>query len=55
MNCKHSEIRGTTTKYYYCKIKNKAVDDSKCKNCIIMKLSNLPDIFGKIFGKGFRK
>ena len=42
MNCKHSEIRGTTTKYYYCKIKNKAVDDSKCKKCM-MKLPDLPE------------
>ena len=49
MNCKHCEIKGKTTKYYYCMLKKKTVDDYSCKNCV-MKLPDLPEGFEKIFG-----
>lgn len=54
MNCKHCEIKGKTTKYYYCMLKNKTVDDYSCKNCV-MKLPDLPEGFAELFGKGFRR
>lgn len=49
MNCKHAEIRGNTTKYYYCKLKDKAVDDYSCRGCV-MKLPDLPEGFEELFG-----
>lgn len=49
MNCKHAETRGNTTKYFYCKLRDKSVDDYSCKNCV-MKLPNLPEGFEKLFG-----
>lgn len=45
MNCKHVRVKGKTTKYYYCMLKNKTVDDYSCKNCVM----KLPD-----FQKGLR-
>lgn len=53
MNCKHVRVKGKTTKYYYCMLKNKTVDDYSCKNCV-MKLPNIPEGFEEIFGKGFK-
>lgn len=49
MNCKHCEIRGNTTKYFYCKLREKAVDDYSCENCV-MKLPDLPEGFAELFG-----
>lgn len=49
MNCKHCEIRGKTTKYYYCMLKNKTVDDYYCRNCV-MKLPDLPNVVEEILG-----
>ena len=49
MNCKHIKIQGNTTKYYYCTLKNKAVDEYSCKSCM-MRIADLPDGFEKIFG-----
>lgn len=53
MNCKHVEVRGNTTKYYYCKVFDKAVDDYKCRKCV-MRLPDLPEGFEQIF-RGFRR
>lgn len=52
MNCKHCKVEGTTTKYFYCMLKNKSIDEYQCKNCL-MKLPDLPEGFEEIFGKGF--
>ena len=49
MNCKHCKVEGYTTKYYYCRLKNKAVDDYSCRNCAI-KLPDLPEGFEELFG-----
>lgn len=55
MNCKHRRIEGITTKYFYCGVKDKAIDEYvDCKNCPL----KIPDtrvnnIFKGIFGKGF--
>lgn len=49
MNCKHVRVKGKTTKYYYCMLKNKTVDDYSCRNCV-MKLPDLPEGFEKLFG-----
>lgn len=46
MNCKHVRIQGNTTKYYYCTLKNKAVDEYSCKSCM-MRIPDLPDGFEK--------
>ena len=35
MNCKHVRVKGKTTKYYYCMLKNKTVDDYSCRNCVM--------------------
>lgn len=42
MNCKHLSVEGNTTKYYYCKIKEKTVDKYNCKDCML-KIRNLPE------------
>ena len=52
MNCKHCTTRGNTTKYFYCNLKDKAVDGHMCKNCV-MKLPSLPAGIEELFG-GFR-
>lgn len=56
MPCKHVEVRGNTTKYFYCKLFDKIIDEYNCSNCL-MKIENkenqFNDIFGQIFGKGF--
>lgn len=54
MNCKHIEVKGNTTKYFWCKLKDKAVDQYSCKNCL-MKLPKAPDGFEMLFGRGFRR
>lgn len=40
MNCKHVTVKGNTTKYYYCKAKNKAVEEYECRDCML----RLPDL-----------
>ena len=54
MNCKHVEVQGRTTKYYWCKVKGKSVDDYQCRECML-RLPDLPVEFEEVFGKGFRK
>lgn len=54
MNCKHIEVKGNTTKYFFCKIKGKTVDEYKCKDCML-KLPNLPQGFEEVFGREFRE
>ena len=48
MYCKHVRVEGNTTKYYMCKIYNRAVDEDKCKNCM-MKVSVVPKELKDIF------
>lgn len=52
MNCKHVEVQGGTTKYFYCKVKGKSVDDYQCRDCML-RIPNLPEGFEEVFGKGF--
>ena len=54
MDCKHIEVKGNTTKYFFCKVKDKSVNDYDCKDCML-KLPDLPKGFEEVFGKGFRK
>ena len=49
MNCKHCKVQGNTTKYFYCQLKEKAVYDCECRNCV-MKLPDVPDVVEKILG-----
>ena len=54
MNCKHVEIRGNTTKYYYCKVKGKSVDDYQCRDCML-RLPDLPERISRNIWKGVQK
>ena len=49
MNCKHCKLQGNTTKYFYCQLKNKVIDNYMCKNCV-MKLPDLPNVVEEILG-----
>ena len=40
MNCKHVEVQGNITKYYWCKAKGKSVDNYQCRDCML----RLPDL-----------
>ena len=56
MSCKHRKVEGNTTKYFICKIFDKTVDDYKCQRCLMRiedKTSQIKDLFGQLFGKGF--
>lgn len=53
MNCKHIEVKGNTTKYFYCKVKEKSVDTYECRDCPL-KITGLPKEFDILFG-GFKK
>jgi len=53
MNCKHERIEGKTTKYYFCKLKGKAIDDCQCSRCM-MRIPDLPEGFEQLFGS-FKK
>lgn len=56
MNCKHRKIKGNTTKYFWCNLKEKSVDDYQCEDCPLkLKYSDLPEGFEEVFGKGFRR
>lgn len=46
MNCKHATVKGNTTKYFYCNLKDQAVDDYKCRDCM-MKLPDLQKVLKK--------
>lgn len=54
MNCKHCKVQGNTTKYYYCTLKGKAVDEYICKSCM-MRIPDLPKGFEQIFGNGVKR
>lgn len=54
MNCKHCTVEGRTTKYYYCKLKEKAIDEYNCRDCM-MRIADYPPGFEEVFGKGFKK
>lgn len=49
MNCKHCKVQGNTTKYFYCQLKNKAIDNYMYKNRV-MKLPDLTNVVEEILG-----
>ena len=53
MSCKHLTVVGNTTKYFYCKVFNKAVDEYKCIDCML-KIENIPAVVEELF-KGLKK
>lgn len=52
MSCKHRTVE-VNTKYFYCKILNKSVDDYKCRDCM-MKIEEPENEVLKFF-EGFKK
>lgn len=53
MSCKHLTVEGTVTKHFYCKVFNKAVDEYKCRDCML-KIENQADVINELFGR-FKK
>lgn len=53
INCKHKIIEGNTTKYLFCRAKNKTISDYECKACPLT-LPDLPQGFEILFG-GLKK
>lgn len=55
MKCKHRKIEGITTKYFYCGIKDKAINEYvDCKDCPLkIPDTSVNDFLKEIFGKGF--
>ena len=53
INCKHCVVQGNTTKYYFCKIKGKAIDEINCRDCML-KIESIPTVVEELF-KGFKK
>ena len=51
MACKHAKVEGNTTKYWVCRLKDKAIDKYKCKDCpMFIKDNNTEDIVNQLFG-----
>lgn len=48
MNCVHLKVEGSTTKYYFCKAKNKAIDTLECRECLL-KINSAKNIVEEIF------
>lgn len=49
MNCKHLKVEGYTTKYYFCKAKNKAINTFECRDCLL-KINGAKNIVEELFG-----
>lgn len=54
MNCKHCEVRGNTTKYFWCRLKDKSVDYYSCRDCPL-KINKIPNEVEELFGSFKRK
>lgn len=54
MNCKHCEVKGNTTKYFWCRVKNKSISDLDCRDCML-KIESMPDMVNEIFGNLSKK
>lgn len=51
MQCKWIKVEGQTTKYFRCGLKDKAIDEHKCRNCpMFIKDNNADDIVNQLFG-----
>lgn len=48
MNCKHLKTKGNTTKYYFCKAKNKAINTLECRDCLL-KINGAKNIVEELF------
>lgn len=49
MDCKHLKVAGNTTKYYYCKAKDKEIDMWECQSCPLRLKTRQLDIINTIF------
>ena len=56
MGCIHRKLEGNTTKFFVCGITGKSIDDYKCRDCMlkIEQKNDINDLFGQLFGKGFK-
>ena len=51
MQCKWIKVEGNTTKYFKCTLKDKAIDEYKCKDCpMFLKDNNADDVVTRLFG-----
>lgn len=51
-NCIHCELKGNTTKWYYCNAKNKSIDIYNCTSCPL-RIEKINDSTIANFFKGF--
>lgn len=51
-NCIHCEVKGNTTKYYYCNAKRKPIDVHDCTSCPL-RIEKINDSTIANFFKGF--
>lgn len=48
MSCVHLKVEGSTTNYYFCKAKNKAIDMLECRDCLL-KINSAKNIAEELF------
>lgn len=48
MNCVNLKVEGNTTKYYFCKVKNKAINTLECRDCLL-KINGAKNIVEELF------
>lgn len=49
MSCVHLKVGGSTTKYYFCKAKNKAINTFECRDCLL-KIQDNKSVIEELFG-----
>jgi len=49
MSCVHLKVEGCTTKYYFCKVKNKVIDTLECRDCLL-KIQDNKSVIEELFG-----
>lgn len=54
MSCVHLKVEGSTTKYYFCKAKNKAINTFECRDCLL-KIQDAKSTIEELFGTLNRK
>lgn len=55
MSCKHLRVEGNTTKYFVCGITEKAIDEYKCRDCMMKIDDNAEEKINEIFRQIFKE